>query len=332
MEPLLKKFLHYISIENTKQLFNCIKPDFSNIDEVYINNLNVWYCNISDIKPTTKDGKGIEITNGILLNPENVIISKTKEGFELTEIDFINSELKSFEFLEFDKLNLIEQKQFEYYKDYLNKKKIHTEWTLNDYYNRYIETKQFFNFFNRIYKRHEYTEIKDRLNTSAERFNYILNKLQPEDKQEFISYYKSDLTNLRNKQTQIEFIDLINGFIQAINKPPQQVDSVKPDEVKNIHPKFNPNYWNKECFELFKYIYDEYYKGTKRQLTNIWFYLKECQNTNYILKATKEQYETFILENYQIKITNFDKAQTKWEDKEYGTINDHRINFEDSLK
>jgi hypothetical protein len=182
--------------------FKHIKPDFSNIDEVYINNLNVWYINFSDIRPTTKDGKDIEITNGILLNPDNVIISKTKGGFELTEIDFINYELKLLD--QCNKLNTIETKQFEYYKDYLNKKKIH-------------ETKQFYNFPARIYKRHEYAEIKDRLNRIAEHFNYILNKLQPEYKQEFISYYKSDLTSLRNKQTQLEFIELINNFIQDID-------------------------------------------------------------------------------------------------------------------
>jgi hypothetical protein len=151
-----------------------------------------------------------------------------------------------------------------------------------------------------------------------------------------IDVYNSPLKN--------KFTELINAFENSITETdlkhlntiniqtPQPTRNNKPDEVKNIHPKFNPNYWNKECFELFKYIYDEYYKGTKRQLTNIWFYLKEYQSNKYNLKATKEQYEIFILENYQIKITNFDKAPTKWEDKEYGTINEHRINFEDTLK
>ena len=50
MEPLVKKILNYISIENTKELFNCIKPDFSNLDEVYQNNLNQWFYNNSDKK------------------------------------------------------------------------------------------------------------------------------------------------------------------------------------------------------------------------------------------------------------------------------------------
>lgn len=106
----------------------------------------------------------------------------------------------------------------------------------------------------------------------------------------------------------------------------------QPEDVKHQHPKFDPNYWNNDCFELFKYLYDCYYIETKRQLTNIWFYLKENRNTKYNLKATKEQYTVFIFENYQIRITNFDKAPTKWEDKEYKTIEDHRINFEDTLK
>jgi hypothetical protein len=203
--------------------FKHIKPDFSNIDEVYINNLNVWYINFSDIRPTTKDGKDIEITNGILLNPDNVIISKTKGGFELTEIDFINYELKLLN--QCNKLNTIETKQFEYYKDYLNKKKINIDWTLNDFYNRYIETKQFYNYYtNRVYKNHEYNNIKDHFNTTNERFKYILNRLNTEDKKELIHDFKDQLTRLKSKQTQSKFIELINNFIQDIDVTPQQVE------------------------------------------------------------------------------------------------------------
>ena len=112
-----------------------------------------------------------------------------------------------------------------------------------------------------------------------------------------------------------------------------QSKAIIPDEVEmKTHPKHDPNLWNKDCYELFKHLYDCYYKNTKRQITNIWFYLKENGNTKYILNATKEQYEIFILGNYHIKITNFDKAQTKWEDKEYDKIDEHRLIFEDNLK
>lgn len=112
----------------------------------------------------------------------------------------------------------------------------------------------------------------------------------------------------------------------------QQPETDKPDEVTIKHPKHNPNYWNTDCFELFKYLYDEYYKGTKRQITNIWFYLKEYNNQKYILSITKDLYKDFINENYKIAITNFDKAQQKWEDKEYKKLDEHRQNFEDGLK
>ena len=118
MNPRTKKILEYINTENIKFLFSFIKPDFSNLVEVYTNNLNLWFCNNSDEK-TTKDGKGIEITNGILLNPDNIIFSKTKNGFELTEIDFINDQIKYINKLDFENLTFAEKKQFEAYKSFL---------------------------------------------------------------------------------------------------------------------------------------------------------------------------------------------------------------------
>ena len=141
------------------------------------------------------------------------------------------------------------------------------------------------------------------------------------------------LENLTVNKTDYKILkDRYKEYLIGKQNPPQQPETNKPDEVKNSHPKHDPNLWNNDCFELFKYLYDCYFKTTNRQLTNIWFYLKENGSKKYILKATKDQYKVFIFSNYQIKITNFDKAQAKWVDKECNTINDHRINFEDNLK
>jgi DNA-binding XRE family transcriptional regulator len=118
-------------------------------------------------------------------------------------------------------------------------------------------------------------------------------------------------------------------------KTAQQLESVidnNDNRINNTHPKFDPNYWNKNCFELFKYLFDVYYKVSKRELTNIWFFLKYETSEKYILKVTQKNYKIFILNCYQIKITNFDKAPTKWEDKECQTLQEHRINFEDTVK
>lgn len=126
---------------------------------------------------------------------------------------------------------------------------------------------------------------------------------------------------------------------ETTTAPPQQNEIVNTDEVKKSeakeivkHPEFDTNLWNKDCFDLFKYIYDHYYKKSKRELTNIWFYLKDHTNDTFVLKATKDEYIEFIFENYHIKITNFDKAENKWNEKELPTLKDHNIDFKDTLK
>lgn len=96
------------------------------------------------------------------------------------------------------------------------------------------------------------------------------------------------------------------------------------------HPKFNPNLWNGKAYELFKYLFENYYKGRKkRELTNIWFFLNEYEPENYVLKATKDEYKTFIKTGYNINLKNFDKAIDKYQFKEFPTMNDHRKDFED---
>jgi hypothetical protein len=116
-----------------------------------------------------------------------------------------------------------------------------------------------------------------------------------------------------------------------------KAENLEPEEDVNneavwTHPPHDPNYWNLKCYNLFKYLFEKYYKGYIRQLTNIWFFLKEHEPLKYTLKATKDDYIKFIRENYNIEIKNFTKSQTKYSDKDYPTMQDHRIIFESSLK
>jgi len=144
---------------------------------------------------------------------------------------------------------------------------------------------------------------------------------------------KSELKEMINYQISQAY-DLLIKSKETTIVPPQQIETGNTDEVKETpeHPKFNPNLWNSDCFELFKYIYDHYYKKSNRQLTNIWFYLKDHTNDTCVLKATKDEYIEFIHLNYQKKITNFDKAENKWNEKELPTLKDHNIDFKDTLK
>jgi hypothetical protein len=119
------KFVNLLNQSFIKAKFKKLKADFSNIDEVFTNNINIWYYFNSD-SVTKKDGikkisSGTDTINNLfLLNPDNFIFSKTKQGFNLTENDFISLELK--ELNKIENLSFIEQKQFDFYKYYLLKK------------------------------------------------------------------------------------------------------------------------------------------------------------------------------------------------------------------
>ena len=121
-------------------------------------------------------------------------------------------------------------------------------------------------------------------------------------------------------------------FDEHYNQQPADNEGKDIEVKENMHPNFDPNYWNKNCFELFKYFFDFYYKSSKRELTNIWFFLKYETSEKYILNISQVDYKEFILKNYDIKITNFVKTIGKWEDKVKPTLLEHRIDFEDSLK
>lgn len=110
----------------TKLRFTYLKPDFSNINDVYINNITLWYFANSDHKKdnseTNTDGFQNNIVNDWIKDLSKLEYSKTTKGFELTETDFIKAEFKRFELFEVNKLNLAEKKQFDFYTDFLNKK------------------------------------------------------------------------------------------------------------------------------------------------------------------------------------------------------------------
>ena len=71
--------------------------------------------------------------------------------------------------------------------------------------------------------------------------------------------------------------------------------------------------YTNNIYKLFKYLFDNYYKDsrrpTKRQLTNIWFYLNEYDKIKYNLKATKDSYTLFIKKYYSIEINEFCSTQ-----------------------
>lgn len=136
-------------------------------------------------------------------------------------------------------------------------------------------------------------------------------------------------------KTDKTILDVCESYLHFLNNETEQLkQSQIPDEVKQQHPKHNPNDWNTDCFELFKYLIDCYYDDRKRTNTKlicIWFYLSEYNPEKYILNITKDNYLIFIKKNYGISITNKDKPDN-YNSKVEPTLHEHRIKFEDSLK
>jgi hypothetical protein len=168
--------------------------------------------------------------------------------------------------------------------------------TIIKYKQKYIEFKEKHNSF--IFQSFFFTKLDD---TLKELFNFFkeTNKNEPD-------------------------------ILERKTKEHQPIEANKPDDIISKHPKHDPNLWSSDCYNLFKYLLDNYYTSTKRQLTNIWFFLNEYDKIKYNLKGTKDNYRDFIEKNYNISIKNFDKASVKYL-SEYGTMNDHRINYEDNF-
>lgn len=155
-----------------------------------------------------------------------------------------------------------------------------------------------------------------------------------------------DMQGMNSPETNTHIVEPIIKYLERIDFTPNQSEPLINDvKLKNDHPisklitdnhpEHDPNLWNKDCYELFKYLFENYYqpKSKPRQLTNIWFYLKEHYPSKYILLATKDDYKSFIHANYpEVKITNFDKAVYKYPTKDKPSMDEHRQHYEDSLK
>lgn len=105
-----------------------IKPDTSNIEDVYNNNFILWLYQNShtrkDNSELDKDGFSNNIVNGWINDPSNLEYSKkTKNGFELTEIDFIENEIDFFASADFKNLSIEQMKKYNFYIDFLNTKR-----------------------------------------------------------------------------------------------------------------------------------------------------------------------------------------------------------------
>lgn len=266
MRESTENFLNGIEQSLIKCKFKTLESDYSNIEDVYKNNLNIWYYFNSDIV-TKKDGtkeissKIDTINKVVLLNHDNFIFSKKHNGFELTEVDFINNEFKVFESLIVDKLNPIAKKQFDFYTMFLSEKRSNLEYTLNDYYNHYIKTGRFGFTICRTYKSSQFDELLKRLNETKKRYDYIFSKLNDNQRIEFKYDFCDNLQKLKTYQTESKNIEIIQTLFLKINdeynhyhrNSKLQIDEYKSAIVGHFEITFNRENENKTPNSFYYY-------------------------------------------------------------------------------
>lgn len=160
-----------------------------------------------------------------------------------------------------------------------------------------------------------------------------------------LNFDTSDFSNADKVSNNKEQSDKFNNFVDTLimglaprilfetQLEPSVIETQSSVGIEEIHPIHDPNLWNERCYELFKYLFDNYYDGkTLRKLINIWYFLKEKTSIEYSLLATKEKYKDFIIKKYTIPLKNTTRAADKFKEKEVPSMNEHRQNFENILR
>jgi len=212
----------------------------------------------------------------------------------------VNNKLANYNFFQVDNFVM------EYYDDIKKEKKTNKPIGLNPInWNEYKET-----FYNQ-----RFDTYKDKGFTKNQIINFEITKVErlPNENEKYIA--------LKENYTQ-----LLNEKLKSKEDNPEQTK-------KQI--KFKPTDFNKDGFELFSYLIENYVEltketGQKKRLSNVWHFMKNDNEKKdaYKFHFTKDDYKKYIFITYGIKITNTDKSPNKYAEKDLPSLKGLRIQFE----
>jgi len=212
----------------------------------------------------------------------------------------VNNKLANYNFFQVDNFEM------EYYDDIKKEKKTNKPIGLNPInWNEYKET-----FYNQ-----RFDTYKDKGFTKNQIINFEITKVErlPNENEKYIA--------LKENYTQ-----LLNEKLKSKEDNPEQTK-------KQI--KFKPTDFNKDGFELFSYLIENYVEltketGQKKRLSNVWHFMKNDNEKKdaYKFHFTKDDYKKYIFITYGIKITNTDKSPNKYAEKDLPSLKGLRIQFE----
>jgi len=138
-----------------------------------------------------------------------------------------------------------------------------------------------------------------------------------EDK--FKAYY---FLNKENKKVIERNFDEIYRHIRSkIDILKNTSNLIRDNQGKSIN--YNPSLWNENCFKFFEYLIKNYYTKKKRELTDIWHFLKRDLNEEeFWFYATQKQYSSFIKSHLNIELKNWQQSNFKYEETEKKRLKD----------
>lgn len=115
-----------------------------------------------------------------------------------------------------------------------------------------------------------------------------------------------------NNDVYINFNPLCMENLEYVNKHylsllGRSVETLIYDDGED-KSKPNHNHFNKECYNLFLYLVDNYNKRDKIKFINIFYYLTYYVDKHlYFFKFTQEKYTEFILDKFSVEPKSFKK-------------------------
>jgi hypothetical protein len=150
-------------------------------------------------------------------------------------------------------------------------------------------------------------------------------------KNQIINFEITKVERLPNENE--KFIALKENYTQLLNEKLKSKEDNPEQTKKQI--KFKPTDFNKDGFELFSYLIENYVEltketGQKKRLSNVWHFMKNDNEKKdaYKFHFTKDDYKKYIFITYGIKITNTDKSPNKYAEKDLPSLKGLRIQFE----
>jgi hypothetical protein len=145
------------------------------------------------------------------------------------------------------------------------------------------------------------------------------------------------LKYIENLNTTTEDYEILKQRYKDLLKAKNETEKTDFGQKKQFD--FKPTDFNKDGFDLFNYLINNYadltrVTGQQKRLSNLWHFMKNDNKKTDIYKFyfTKNRYKEHILEEYKIKITNTDKSPDKYPKEELPILNNLLIQFEDMKK